>query len=58
MLRAILTHRIRDTASGAEQEFFQTLDFECPPLEETLKHGGYNEHGYEVVSLLGIERLP
>jgi hypothetical protein len=58
MLRAILKHRLRDANSGAEQEFFQTIDFECPALEETMKHGGYNEAGYEVVDLVGIERLP
>lgn len=58
MLRAILKHKYRDSVSGAEDEFFQTLDFDCPTLEGALKHGGYGESGYEIVSLVGVERLP
>lgn len=55
MLRFIIKHKSKDSASGAEYETHSTLDQEVPELERLLRSGGYGEQGYLVNSVQGIE---
>ena len=55
MLRAIISHRMRDPVSMCEWETFETLDFECPALEALLSRGGLSEGAYDVSAVHGIE---
>lgn len=58
MLRFILKKKWRDGISGAEGEYFETLDSVVPKLQEALSKGGFGESGYDMVQLVGVEVLP
>lgn len=55
MLRAILRQKVKDGANGALSESLHTIDFDNYDLEEALTSGGYNETGYDMTELVGIE---
>lgn len=55
MIRAIIKHKRKDPVSGAVWEELQTLDVECPVLENALRVGGMDQNGYHVAELVGVE---
>lgn len=55
MIRFIVSRKRRDSVSGAEWSDIETIDAECPALEEILKRGGYGD-GYDISQLIGVER--
>ena len=57
MLRFIIKTKWRDLHSGAEGEYFKTLDLDVPELQDALTIGGYGESGYEMAALVGVETL-
>jgi hypothetical protein len=57
MIRFIIKTKWRDGNSGAEGEYFKTLDVEVPELQDALTVGGYGENGYEMAVLVGVETL-
>lgn len=57
MIRFIIKTKWRDGHSGAEGEYFKTLDVDVPELQDALTIGGYGESGYEMAQLVGIETL-
>lgn len=58
MLRFIIKTKWRDGISGAEGEYFKTLDIVVPKLQDELCKGGFGESGYDMVQLVGVEVLP
>ncbi len=58
MLRAILKHSQRDGISGASGEYFQTVEFNAPELENALRVGGLSEDGFHIVEVIGVEVPP
>lgn len=57
MIRFIIKTKWRDGHSGAEGEYFKTLDLDVPALQDALTIGGYGESGYEMATLVGVETL-
>lgn len=55
MLRAIIRTKIKDQYNGAEYEGLQTVDIDCPDLENLLNVGGMSENGYHIAELVGVE---
>jgi hypothetical protein len=57
MLRFIIKAKWKDGHSGAEGEYFKTLDLDVPALQDMLSIGGYSENSYEMPHLVGVETL-
>jgi hypothetical protein len=57
VIRFIIKTKWRDSNSGAEGEYFKTLDVDVPELQDALSIGGYGGSGYEVAQLIGVETL-
>lgn len=57
MLRFIIKTKWRDGISGAEGEYFKTLDIDVPELQDALDIGGHGESGYDMAQLVGVEFL-
>ncbi|MEX3933315.1 hypothetical protein AB4Y32_16180 [Paraburkholderia phymatum] len=57
MLRFIIKTKWREGHSGAEGEFFKTIDLDVPELQDALTLGGYSENSYEMAQLIGVETL-
>jgi hypothetical protein len=57
MIRFIISRSRRDAVSGAEWQDFETVDVDVPALEARLG-GGHGESGYDISTVIGVERRP
>lgn len=59
MLRFIIKRR-QDNSYDCVSSQFETIDADCPALEQALTRGGkmVNGPGYDISELVGVEVLP
>lgn len=58
MLRFVIRRKMLDLGSGAKTEGLETVDADCPELEQVLRGGGIDPHGaYDTREVAGVELI-
>jgi len=55
VLRFIIRHERKDTATQLVSQAYSTLDVACELLEDRLRAGGMGDEGYDYAELIGVE---